>query len=513
MDFHFHTSYTVDDQVHVRVDFNRPVRTFAFGLKFQDVFKIYIQNKEYPYDWQQLNPQTYLLSAKVNDVVSISDGRLVLVCLFPTAVLTDANTVSLVSSKAEGGSQSNPMKYLNLNSSELIVSRFNRVDGTRYNSLRNILEIVSKFMLYGAMLSFLFGWQQIFIGQLHNLQKLWLTVYLCSNFLPSNYKVALGGIKIVQQMPFMSEGTVSGINQILLPANYFIEAPVTFTQYYPILQFGCSIHQIFLFALIISIIYAILIVTFRTVGWLRTNKAWLFQHYCCITDRTLWLFDSLVYFQTIGTAYAIFTQFIDTNGLVSTGVNMAASWISLIFVVLWPITVNYFIRLKAYDFMFSYKYSEICYRYYKDKQQYFSDSHGTYYLWRWFEVVFIPFVIVIIRQPYIAAVLLIVVAAIHFVWLIIKKIHNKQYKVYFYAKLVELLSFVCIYIAILICYGKTKDLDKESYDRLGDACLGFTFIIILMGFLRILYGLGVKIQQIRSVPQSAICEPDVALKI
>lgn len=393
------------------------------------------------------------------------------------------------------------------------MNRYNRVDGTRYSSIRSVLEFISRFIMYSAMLSFLFGWQQIFIGPLHNLQKIWLTLYLCSNFLPANYKVAVSGMKIVQLMPFMSQNVVNNINKILLPVDYYSSAPIVFTQYYWVLQFGCNIHQILLFAIIICIIYAILIVIFRTVGWLRTNKAWLFQHYCYVTDRTLWLFDSLWYFQAIGTAYAIFGQFIDENDLPSRSINMAASWIALAFLILWPILVNSYLNFKSYDFLFSYKYSEMCYRYYKDRQQYFNDGHGAYYVWRWFEVIFIPFAIVIIRQAYIATLLLIIVAAIHFVWLVTKNMSNKQYKVFFYAKLVELLSYVCLYVIILICYGKTKDLDKESYDRLGDAGLGFTFIIILMAFLRIVYGIGVKIQEIIKVPQPGNCEPDAVQKL
>jgi hypothetical protein len=77
------------------MEFNQPVRAYAYNLTFKDIFKVYLLN---------------------DDIKTITDGRLRVVCLFPTAVLTDSHSAAS-GSKADsntvlGGSY---LKYLNNN--------------------------------------------------------------------------------------------------------------------------------------------------------------------------------------------------------------------------------------------------------------------------------------------------------------------------------------------------------------------------------------------------------------
>jgi hypothetical protein len=99
------------------MEFNQPVRAYAYNLTFKDIFKVYLQNQNYDYDIESLTNRLFILRFRVHDdIKTITDGRLRVVCLFPTAVLTDSHSAAS-GSKADsntvlGGSY---LKYLNNN--------------------------------------------------------------------------------------------------------------------------------------------------------------------------------------------------------------------------------------------------------------------------------------------------------------------------------------------------------------------------------------------------------------
>ena len=358
--FLYEISYTVDDKVSVFMRFNKPVRAYAYNLTFRDIFKVYLQNQIYEYDLEQLSNQLFILRLNLKqEVTSITNGRLRVVCMFPTAVLTDSpQTFSSVKAENSTGSVNSYLKFLDSNHSEVQLGRFDRVtDPSAYNC-RSALRVIGKIVLYGGLLSFFFGWQSIFIGALHNLQRLWLHIYIASNFLPSNFKIALSGLSIVQDLPFLPITTQSSIMSKLLPLGYVSDCPSIYTQYFRDVSFARNIYQVVLFSIFFTAFWTLLIVLFRTVRWMRSSKAWLYAYYFYISNRPYWLFDSLVYFQYVTTIYAVMAQFIDKAHLPpASNLNLAAAVITFIFGVAWPIFQAVYLKIREFDSNFSYNYA------------------------------------------------------------------------------------------------------------------------------------------------------------
>jgi len=203
------------------------------------------------------------------------------------------------------------LKFLDSNQSEVEFSRYDRVQEASAYNCRTALNIVAKIVVYGGLLSFFVGWQSAFTGALHNLQRLWLHIYIASNFLPSNFKIALSGLKIVQDLPFLAVSTQTNIMNSLLPRNYASDCPATYLQYFRDVSFVRNIYQVALFAIFFTVFFGMLIVLYRTVRWMRMSKVWLYTYYSYLTNRPYWLFDSLVYFQYVTVIYAVLAQFMD----------------------------------------------------------------------------------------------------------------------------------------------------------------------------------------------------------
>jgi hypothetical protein len=165
--------------------------------------------------------------------------------------------------------------------------------------------------MYGGLISFVIGWQSVFTGAVHNLQRLWIHMFLATNYLPSNFKVTLSGLSIVQNLPFLPLRTQTNIVNKLLPDNYFSSCPVAYIQYYRDVSFARNIYQVVFFVILLALVFGVLTILYRTVRWLRDSKVWLYRYYNYLTNRPYWLIDSLVYFQYIAVMYAIFAQFLD----------------------------------------------------------------------------------------------------------------------------------------------------------------------------------------------------------
>lgn len=503
LSFSYSVEYTVSDKVSIFMRFNRPLKAYAYGLTFKDIFKVYLQNQQYEYVKERWSEQLFVLRFAVRDDVStISNGRLRVVCLYPTAVITDSHSI-LTSMHAEGNATSTSLlKYLDSNHSEVELGRYNSVEGVAAYNCRIALEVFGKIVVYGGLLSFFLGWQSIFVGALHNLQKLWLHIYIASNFLPSNFKVALSGLKIVQDLSFLPVSVQQSITKNLLPENYVSSCPPIYLQYFPDISFARNIYHAAIFALVISVFYGLLVLLYRTTRWLRTSKAWLAAYYCYLTSRPYWLFDSIFYFQYVTAMVAVFAQFIDRAHFPpASSVNLAAAIFAFLFGVGWPIYQVVFLRIREFDPNFSYHYQEIHERFYQTKQRYFmSCDHTLYQYWRWLELMLVVVLAVSVHNPYPSLVLLLLISVMHFIWLVGRKLHNEAYKMVFYLKLLELVCFAAIEIIVLVCYSKYETLDKPGYDNLGTAAISFAFIIVACNVCRLLFGLYKKIMLFFYIP-------------
>jgi hypothetical protein len=251
------------------------------------------------------------------------------------------------------------VKYLNNNQSESVIRRYSKIEGTSCFKSAQAAEILSKIVLYAGLISFLFGWQGAFTGPVQNLQRLWLHMYIVPNSIPSNFKIALTGLKIMQNLPFLPVSMQKSIFNSLSPKDLYLKSPVSIMLYFQDVMFAHNIFQVLIFASLFLIFYCTLISLFNTVPWMRASKAWIFRHYRYVTSRTYWLFDSLIYFQYVTVTFAIFAQLLDTsiNYSPSSELNLAACIIALIFSVCWPIVQIFYMRIREFDPNFSYNYS------------------------------------------------------------------------------------------------------------------------------------------------------------
>lgn len=195
---------------------------YAYNLTFQDIFKVYLESEQYNYRLEQWSNRLFALKWRVKESIpTIVNGKLRVVCSYPTAVLTNSPQ-GLTSIKAANvtGSINSYLKYLDSNRSEAVLPRYNKLEDPAAEGCRSALDVVGNIIVYGGLLSFFIGWQSVFTGPLHNLQRLWLHIYIATNYLPSNFKTVLSGLKVVQNLPFLPIATQNSIMQHLLPSNY-----------------------------------------------------------------------------------------------------------------------------------------------------------------------------------------------------------------------------------------------------------------------------------------------------
>lgn len=328
-------------------------------------------------------------------------------------------------------------------------------------------------------------------------------MYIVANYIPPNFKIALSGLKIMQNLPFLPVSTQDAIKRGLSPKDLYLRSPVSIIQYFEDVEFAHNIYHVVIFGLVFLLVFCSLITIFNTSPWIKGSKAWILRYYRYITCRSYWLFDSLIYFQYITVIFAIFAQFLDAslNYKPCSELNLAASIIALLFSVCWPIAQIFYMRIRDFDPNFTYNYNEIHSWFYRDKAYYFTHpSQSIYQFWRWIETLWFVVLVVVINQPYVQLVLMIVTFLLHFVWIIWSKQYNEDFKLIYYMKLIELASFVAIEISMLICFSRYNTLDKSSYDSIGTAAIAFMFTITGCSIIRTVFGVYKKVMLLYDIP-------------
>lgn len=124
-------------------------------------------------------------------------GNLSLKCLYPELVTTDITdpvstqpffarllAVNYTSSKVVDNTQS-----------DTPLTRFSPVDHPEaVSGLRTFFQVVSRFVIYVGFACFFLGLQTVCTHFMHNLQKIWLHIFLASLTAPALLRYALSGI-------------------------------------------------------------------------------------------------------------------------------------------------------------------------------------------------------------------------------------------------------------------------------------------------------------------------------
>ena len=118
------------------------------------------------------------------------------------------------------------------------------------------------------------------------------------------------------------------------------------------------IYAIAMFACIFWVIFGILILLFRNIPMLRVSMCWLIRYYRYITNRVMWMVDSVFFFTFMTLCFAVFAQFQDVRMLKSpyTNLQLGGTVIALIFTIFWPLFQAFYLRYQYRDPNFNYFY-------------------------------------------------------------------------------------------------------------------------------------------------------------
>jgi hypothetical protein len=101
--------------------------------------------------------------------------------------------------QATNASSYSNSKTIDNNQSSTSLVRFTPVDNpSAINGIRTFFQIVSRLVIYIGFALFFFGLQTIATHFMHNLQKIWLHIFLAALAAPSLLRQALSGFREVQ---------------------------------------------------------------------------------------------------------------------------------------------------------------------------------------------------------------------------------------------------------------------------------------------------------------------------
>ena len=83
--------------------------------------------------------------------------------------------------------------------SQTTLERYTPVeDPSAIHGIRVVFEVVARATIYIGLATFLVGCQTICTHMMHNLQKIWVHMFVASLAIPSGFKFALVGLREVQ---------------------------------------------------------------------------------------------------------------------------------------------------------------------------------------------------------------------------------------------------------------------------------------------------------------------------
>lgn len=335
--FTYELDYAVNNSATAFAKFSEPIVGLNYGLRFEQIFQLYLNGRRLNYTARQVphNNKLWLLDFNpgVNHIV---DGNLSLLSVFPSAVVTNSQNLN---PNGNGNTVLAQSKSLDNNLASTSFKRFDTFDGNSPYNLRRGFNVLTKIIFFASIISFLFGFQTAFVGPIHNFQILWLHIYVASKYIPSNLKVGLEGFRYIQDLNFWSNGIQDTIGSGVTGDNVIFDSPAEYMAYHTDIAFFRHIYSIGIFVCMFWVIFGLLILLFRSVPPLRVSMCWLIRYYRYITNRVMWMVDSVFFYTFVTLSFAVFAQFQDTRILKSpyTNLQLGGTIIALIFIVVWPL--------------------------------------------------------------------------------------------------------------------------------------------------------------------------------
>ena len=221
--FTYKLDYAVNNSATAYVEFNQPIAGMNYGLTFQQIFQLYLNGKRLNYTARSVphNNRLWLLDFNpgTNNIV---DGNLSLLSVYPSAVVTNSQ---ILNPNGNGNKIAAQSKSLDNNLASTSFKRYDPITSSSPYNLRRAFNILTKIMFFASIIAFLFGFQTAFVGPIHNLQILWLHIYVASKYIPSNLKVSLEGFRYIQDLNFWSNGIQDTIGFGVTGDNVVFDSP------------------------------------------------------------------------------------------------------------------------------------------------------------------------------------------------------------------------------------------------------------------------------------------------
>lgn len=174
------------------------------------------------------NSIIYVLLANPN--TEIINKTVSVVCKYPEKITTNisdpANSEPFFTpSRTLQAIVPGPVKGLDNTNSSLIVSRYNPLsDKTNMDKLAIFLAVLARIVIFAGLISFLIGCQTACTHMMHNLQKIWIHIFVASLALPSLFKYALSGLRDIQNQ------TIAGASgwTMSIPSTVYFDTPTAY---------------------------------------------------------------------------------------------------------------------------------------------------------------------------------------------------------------------------------------------------------------------------------------------
>lgn len=196
--FNYKIDYSYDYYLNVLVNFNR-VYNCNNATLFSSIFQLLLDSRPLPYNLVWNNSVTYLLQAEPGRDVLV--GNLTLLCLFPELVTADltlpVNSHPFFPRLLQA--DYSKLKVVENNSTQTTIARYTPVENAKaIDGIRIFFEVVSRMVIYVGLAMLLIGCPTVCTHFMHNLQKLWLHIFLAALAVPSLLKFSLIGFRETQ---------------------------------------------------------------------------------------------------------------------------------------------------------------------------------------------------------------------------------------------------------------------------------------------------------------------------
>lgn len=215
------------------------------------------------------------------------------------------------------------------------------------NGMRIFFEVVSRAVIYVGFAAFFFGCQTSCTHFMHNLQKIWLHIFVAALAAPSALRYALIGFRETQgqNIAINPSSWESG-----LPYELYYNTPSYFEQYYTDVGFFRNIYNIAVAFLILGIVAIVMNLLLGKCDVSRNFKDNIFWRHMRVTfvKRPFFVLNSILFYQYLSLVIACALQFTalknSTNQGAFGGLNAAGAVVAFILATIYPLFHLYYLR-------------------------------------------------------------------------------------------------------------------------------------------------------------------------